>query len=649
MFGLKEKELCRRIGIIIGGKIKRVEDIRSWGCEVIYDDIRMADAPRIAAEEEKKGIFAFITTGGTAPGLQNAVGVPVVIANPTFFDLLETLRDFENDHGISGKSLALLLHVSSEVTAERLRPFIKNDLTIFKYQNEDQIKSMLEVIRPRGFTAVIGGPTVLYWATEFGMSAYLLALGRETMLNAVEKAYSVLYFTQHERELNRKLQTVINLFPEGILATDQQGLITMFNPHALSFLNMTEMQVMGQKIDRLTDDPTWTDIYLRGQKQTDLIRDLGNMKVFVNRQPVVVNDRIVGAVGTFQAVSKIEKLEHKYRNLRTRGLVAKYKFNDIVGCSPVLANVIFTAKAYAKVESTILIQGETGTGKELFAQSVHNESPRRMGPFVAINCAALPEPLLESELMGYEEGAFTGAKRGGKQGLFELAHMGTLFLDEVNQLPLPLQARVLRVLQEKMVLRLGGERMIPVDVRIIAATNEKLSDKVNAGKFRDDLFYRLNVLELQLPPLRQRKEDITLLLNHFLKMYSAKYELPRPFSPEAILLLRDYRWPGNVRELENLVERYAVLSLQFPIMDLPYIKSYLGVSEQENEPGNWTAATGETEYLKVQVGDMAMMERQLVEYAVQRCSGNRIRAAEMLGVSRTTIWKKLKEKTTITS
>lgn len=643
MFGIREKELCKSIGIIIGGKIKKIDDIRSWGCREIFDDIRMAAAPAIAAAEEKKGVLAFITTGGTAPELRKAVQCPVIIANPTFFDLLETLKDFENDFGITGKHLAMMLHVSSEVTAERIRPFINNELTIFKYQNETQIKSLLEMIKPQDFYAVIGGPTTLYWANEFGLVAYLLALGRETMLNAVEKAYSVLFFTQHERELNRKLQTVINLFPEGILATDARGMITMFNPHALSILNMTEEQVVGQNIDNLTADPTWSDIYLRGQKQMDIIRDLGNIKVFINRQPIIANDKIIGAIGTFQAVSKIEKLEHKYRNLRTRGLVAKYKFQDVIGASDTLVNTISTAKAYAKVESTILIQGETGTGKELFAQSVHNESSRRMGPFVAVNCAALPEPLLESELMGYEEGAFTGAKRGGKQGLFELAHMGTLFLDEINQLPLPLQARVLRVLQEKMVLRLGGERMIPVNVRIIAATNEKLSDKVAAGKFRDDLFYRLNVLELQLPPLRKRKEDIPLLLNWFLEMHSGKYEATKRFSPEALLLLMNYRWPGNVRELENLVERFAVLSSQFPIMDFQFIKSYLSIMDPENNEGDRSELQGENEYFRIRCGDLAMMEKQLVEYAIQRCEGNRIRAAEMLGVSRTTVWKKLKE------
>lgn len=643
MFGIREKELCKSIGIIIGGKIKKIDDIRSWGCREIFDDIRMAAAPAIAAAEEKKGVLAFITTGGTAPELRKAVQGPVIIANPTFFDLLETLRDFENDFGITGKHLALMLHVSSEVTAERIRPFINNELTIFKYQNETQIKSLLEMIKPQDFYAVIGGPTTQYWANEFGLVAYLLALGRETMLNAVEKAYSVLFFTQHERELNRKLQTVINLFPEGILATDDQGMITMFNPHALSILNMTEAQVVGQNIDNLTADPTWSDIYLRGQKQMDIIRDLGNIKVFINRQPIIANDKIIGAIGTFQAVSKIEKLEHKYRNLRTRGLVAKYKFQDVIGASDTLVNTISTAKAYAKVESTILVQGETGTGKELFAQSIHNESSRRMGPFVAVNCAALPEPLLESELMGYEEGAFTGAKRGGKQGLFELAHTGTLFLDEINQLPLPLQARVLRVLQEKMVLRLGGERMIPVNVRIIAATNEKLSDKVAAGKFRDDLFYRLNVLELQLPPLRNRKDDIPLLLNWFLEMHSGNYEATKRFSPEALLLLINYRWPGNVRELENLVERFAVLSSQFPILDLQFIKSYLSIMDPENKEDDRPELQGETEYFRVRCGDLAMMEKQLVEYAIQRCAGNRIKAAEMLGVSRTTVWKKLKE------
>ncbi|MGI6424651.1 MAG: sigma-54 interaction domain-containing protein [Tepidanaerobacteraceae bacterium] len=248
------------------------------------------------------------------------------------------------------------------------------------------------------------------------------------------------------------------------------------------------------------------------------------------------------------------------RELYLKGHVAQHTFEDIITCSSIMEKAISEARQFAQAEAAVVITGETGTGKELFAQSIHNTSQRKGGHFVAVNCAAVPENLLESELFGYEEGAFTGARRGGKKGLFELAHDGTIFLDEIGELPLKLQARLLRVLQEKAVIRVGGDRVIPINVRIIAATHRNLEASVKNGTFRQDLYYRLNVLRLSLPPLRERKDDIPLLIDRLLEKICNKTAKKPPLLSDAVLkIFCSYHWPGNVRELQNILERLVVL------------------------------------------------------------------------------------------
>lgn len=262
------------------------------------------------------------------------------------------------------------------------------------------------------------------------------------------------------------------------------------------------------------------DVLRSGQKQTNQMMQIGKMLTNTNRIPIVVDHQIRGVVATFQDIKQLQSTEQKIRlKLHEKGLVAKYSFGDIVGESRAIRNTIQIARSYASSQAAVLIHGETGTGKELFAQSIHTVSDRRDGPFVAINCAAVSNNLLESELFGYEAGAFTGASKNGREGLFELAHGGTIFLDEIGEIPRETQVELLRVLQEKEVRRVGGNRVIPVDVRIITATNKDLIQETMEGRFREDLYYRLNVLDLELPPLRERGDDVRILgLQHFRRL-----------------------------------------------------------------------------------------------------------------------------------
>ena len=315
---------------------------------------------------------------------------------------------------------------------------------------------------------------------------------------------------------------------------------------------------------------------------------------------------------------------------------AKYSFNDIIGGSAAIRSTVDRIRKFSQVDSNVLLTGETGTGKEILAQSCHNSSGRSKGPFVAVNCAALPENLLESELFGYVEGAFTGAIRGGKAGLFEMAHQGTIFLDEVSEIPLRLQGRLLRVLQEREIMRVGDDRVIPVDVRVISATNRDLKKLTATNEFRRDLLYRLDVLHVQVPPLRERREDIPLLLRHFFLLYSRKFRKTiEKVSPAAESLLREYEWPGNIRELRNACEQLTVLSEKNTIE----AEDVLRVVDFGPLPKPAPASNP----LSAAPAPDLTPDPAAIRQALQVTGGNKTKAAQMLGISRTTLWRKLSE------
>ncbi|MHC1759103.1 MAG: sigma-54 interaction domain-containing protein [Negativicutes bacterium] len=288
-----------------------------------------------------------------------------------------------------------------------------------------------------------------------------------------------------------------------------------------------------------------------------------------------------------------------------------------------IKRVVDIAKDYARTESNILITGETGTGKEVFAQSIHNHSQRKKGPFVAVNCAALPSQLLESELFGYVKGAFTGANKEGKPGLFEVAHGGTIFLDEISELDYVNQGRLLRVLQEKTVVRLGSDKVVPVDVRIIAATNKDLGLEVAEKKFRDDLFYRLNVLKLILPPLRERVIDIKDYAMNFLERYLPADRQSMTFRPGALRVLEKFDWPGNIRQLQNTIQRAAVLCKE-PFINEATIAHCLDVPDKR--PNLQSGLTQEIEAIR---------------QALVKAKGKQTEAAKALGINRSTLWRKM--------
>jgi len=332
------------------------------------------------------------------------------------------------------------------------------------------------------------------------------------------------------------------------------------------------------------------------------------------------------------------------RKMRNLGHVAKYTFEDILGNSNKIKDAIEKAYRFGAVDATVLIYGETGVGKEFFAHAIHNVSPRREGPFITVNCAAIPDNLLESELFGYAEGAFTGAKKGGKRGYFEMADGGTIFLDEISEMSDKLQTKLLRVLQEREVMRLGDDRLITVDVRVIAATNSDLRKLVKEKLFRADLFYRINVLSLVVPPLRERREDIPFLLDYFLNIFCKKYNKNiKGIEPEGIELFYQYDWPGNTRELQNIMERLVILTdgnyISADLVSESLLISspdYISVSPS---PSSQPENIDEQELtLKTDIDSKTAILK-----ALATAGGNKKKAAQLLGISRTTLWRRLKK------
>ncbi|QSQ09226.1 Regulatory protein AtoC [Koleobacter methoxysyntrophicus] len=361
---------------------------------------------------------------------------------------------------------------------------------------------------------------------------------------------------QRAEGLRKNLQSIFAEIDDAIVSVDEHNRISEFNPVAEKLLGFSKKEIIGNKVDSVFKDIEGFSSLIADKEKKDKLLNLNEKRILCSYIPLS-KESGESYIITFKEVSKIQKLEENIRRvLYKKGFVAKYTFDDIAGNSEAIKNTISKAQKIAKSNSTVLIIGESGTGKELFAQAIHNESSRKPRPFVAVNFAALPENLVESELFGYEEGAFTGAKKGGKEGLFEQAHGGTIFLDEIGDASLSIQARLLRVLQEKEVMRLGATKILPVDVRVIAATNKDLKQLVEKGLFREDLYYRLRVLPLTLPPLRERKEDIPVLAEIFMK----KYGISKRLSKEAQYCMDKYNWPGNVRELENVMEYVANIS-----------------------------------------------------------------------------------------
>jgi PAS domain S-box-containing protein len=578
------------------------------------------------------GTEVLVSRGGTALLIKQAVDVPVVEVEVSPFDIIRSLEALKDQRGPIG----VIGFRNLIYGCESIGRVLGVDLRELPITSREEVPAVIAAAAAAGIRVIIGGNAAVRQAANHGLKGVLVVSGREALLRSLHDALRLADVRRAERERAELLRILVSSSHEGIVVVDPQERITVFNQHAERLLGLKASDALGTHVPMRGPLARLAQVLHRGKEEREDVHTIGERAVISRFSPLIVNGRVGGAVAHLRDVTDIQRLEQIARQkLHSTGLYARTRFEDLVGKSAGFVELVARAKRYAAADSTVLIMGESGTGKELLAQSIHNASGRANGPFVAVNCAALPESLLESELFGYVEGAFTGARRGGKAGLFELAHRGTLFLDEIGEMPLLLQSRLLRALQERTILRVGGDRILPVDVRVLASTNRNLTTLIARGQFREDLFYRLNTLALIIPPLRQRVEDVPILAGHFLIKHQQLNPVVLGMEKTAIRLLEGYPWPGNVRELEHTIERLLILAEGPTVTATETRRALAGLIQDRHWGGLQAVPSGTTELERM---EMAMIRQVLAEEG-----NNRSRAARRLGVSRTTLWRKLKK------
>jgi len=453
-----------------------------------------------------------------------------------------------------------------------------------------------------------------------------------------------------EKHLQEKVifyEAILNNILNGVLITDPEGKVIFFSEAYGKFLGLDPETQIGRHTSEVVENSRMHIVAKTGIPEINHPQRINGHNMVVQRIPIKIDGKLVAVFGQVMFAdvkdvhvlagklsileSKVKLYEKELENLRA----SKYGFKNIIGRSMVMVDIKNLALKAAKGNAPIMLTGESGTGKELFAHAIHRASDRHMFPFVRINCSAIPKDLMESELFGYEQGAYTGAGTKGKPGKFELAHQGTIFLDEISELSLDMQPKLLRVLEEKEIERVGGNRINKIDFRLIAATHENLEKRVKEGKFRKDLYYRINVIPLNIPPLRERKEDISLLSNHLVESLGKDCGTNvLKISPDVLKIFEKYEWPGNVRELSNVIER-VLCSLE-------------GVTDTmlpEHLPLFFRTLTSKPAkpYSVILKNIKDDSERDALVQAMRMTENNKNKAARMLGIHRTALYKKLKK------
>lgn len=589
----------------------------------ILDPNKMEEQGKIL---ESKGAKAIVARSGGYIYTVGKVNVPVIHLKITTLDILRAVKMASKYK----KDIVLFISVYEYFDYEELKDLIKTNITIERYSVKEEIESRVhKYIDRREEVVIIGGGIPCSCAKNLGIENVHIGASKESIHEGITYAKELVDSLYEQKYKNEVLKNILDGVHDAVIAVDQEGKIILYNERAEEVLNKDRKNVMDRKLLEVYPELGFMMEALKNKvNEYNAIKKLKKIVITSNTSILDVDGHITGVLCSFQDITKLQSLEKKIRyELNKKGLVAKYNFQNIIAYDPIMKDTVSKAMKIGLTDSTVMIYGESGTGKEMIAQSIHNISSRKDEPFVAVNCAAISESLLESELFGYEEGAFTGARKGGKPGLFELAHGGTIFLDEINSMSLNLQAKLLRVLEEKEVMRIGSDYVIPLDVRIIASANEELKKKVRAGGFRSDLFYRLNILKLSIPPLRERKEDIIPLFKFYLKELSEDKE-DLKLKDEDKEKIITHTWPGNVRELRNVAQRYVL----FHELDLDE-DGYedMGYENQHIDSN-------------VSLRDMYQsMEEKMIEI-LSKQGMTKTEIAKQLGISRTALWKKKKTK-----
>jgi transcriptional regulator, propionate catabolism operon regulatory protein len=609
---------------------------------------------------QNRQVDVFVSAGSNAEILKAGLQVPVITIEVSGYDLMNALiraKDIDQRVGI--------INYGNVIPAlDDFKNILAIDLIQYKYKTPEVAKQCIAQLKEQGISVVLGSSLIIDMVKNAGMNA-ILPYSHDSIRKAFDQALEVARITRLEAIRFEQINSLLHTLPEAVVAVDAQEQIIAINHTMLEILSPAGIDIRGRILTEIQPELSLKKTLQSTEKSQPIALQLLGRDWVSHRTPILDQNRIVGAALTLYDARTIYTADTELRMFeRARQYTARHQFETIFGQSKPIQETIERAKCFAKSDLDILILGESGTGKELFAQSIHNSSQRSIHPFIAVNCAAFPESLIEGELFGHDDGAFTGSKRGGRRGLIEAAHKGTLFLDEIGDMPLSLQTRLLRVLQEREITRLGSNSPIPVDIRIIAATHQPLKLLVQHQKFRQDLYYRLNTIQLSLPTLRQRADDIEPLFLFFLQKH-AQLEKSHPqlleITEKLAPYLKQYAWPGNIRELESMTQRIALwiqahnkpLSLDRLLEELPELlyeecHSLLNINPCHSVEHHFSNAYTHghsnqislPEFMKNPTSSISKSER--VRQAMYIVNGHQEAAAKLLGISRTTLWRWLK-------
>lgn len=621
--------------------VATVAPFYSSSAEIRAIDTTVDSALKTAHDFERlNSADVFICSGATADYLRRHLNRPVLSMRMGGGDLLRALGE-AREHG---PKVALLSNRHTNADLASMQSLFTIEIHQASYNTLEQARVAVSEVKALGYKTVIGSSTVIELAEQEGLTG-ILSLSLDTIRKALEDALGVLQSNRIEIAKRRHLDGVLQHIPSGVAALNTEGNVLSVNPALSAIIGRDSEDLVGLSLQQLCPGLDLSEALNPHKRNENQLARIGEKTVIFNLLPTVENGDQTGYVFTCQETAAVLQADQHIRSsLRTGGFPARYRLEQFIGSSSTSIQLAELAKRYATTDSTVLITGESGTGKELLAQGMHNHSRRHNGPFVAINCAAFAESLLESELFGYHEGAFTGSRKGGKPGLIELAHGGTLFLDEIGDMPISLQPRLLRALQEREVLRLGGTEPTSVDIRVIAATHQELAESIDHGTFRKDLFYRLNILRLETVPLRERKSDIVLIARSILtKQLTSinRLDIANDLLETLLPHLLSHEWPGNIRELENILERaiFSADTLLTPDLAANYI---LQIIPEFKQPAH-IRPQGRAESASSNLKSVSkLQEKQYVEDVLKACSGDMNEAARTLGISRSTLWRKLK-------
>lgn len=593
----------------------------------------METAKEIAEKAISQGAKVILSRGGTASFLKKNLPVPCINVKFTSGCYVEAFEKIREANG----TVAFFSVEEISDSVRTLCHLMTIQADFYRFQDEETAEvAVCQAVRS-GNVFGVGGAVTGKYADIYSLPYFTLENTKEDIEVALEAAQLTLFSLLREEEKRKTLQlqlqqyeAIFNYTHDGIIAVDKTGHVVIANKQAEIILPLQDKPFEGKHIEKILPETKLPDVMRSGQAEIDELMKVGNTIINTNRIPIILDGHVEGIVATFRDIESIQISEQKIRsNLHRKGMTSKYRFSDIIGDSPAQKKAIRIAKSYAKNNSNMLIIGEIGTGKEMLAHAVHKGSNRKNAPFVTLNLAGVSANMLLTDLQGYENDANPFGVKGKKAGIFELAHGGTIFLDKIEDAPLEVQTFLLRVLDNKEVRRIGGEHMIPIDVRVISSATSGLLAKIQDGKFLEELYYLLSVLTLEVPPLRERGDDYLLLCNEwFHRSFGMEF---RKYEDKIKLIekyVSEYEWKGNIRQLSNFVERVSVLlkndvSIEDIISTLPDARRRHMESQQHVTLGKWT--------------------KSAVIDALSASSLNISKAARMLHCSRSTLYKKMEE------